>query len=93
MNDFVDKSLKIQGSGWSWLVYSKSTKQLSWMYTKDQDPVETQGPQYVPIFTIDVWEHAFYPTYKNDKKSFFNNVWKITNWSDMEKRFENAKKL
>lgn len=47
--------LGIQGSGWGWLV--KDGNVLRIVTTKDQDPVV--GGE-VPIFGIDMWEHAYY---------------------------------
>lgn len=47
--------LGLQGSGWGWLV--KDYQGLRIVTTKDQDPVV--GGE-VPIFGIDMWEHAYY---------------------------------
>lgn len=47
--------LGLQGSGWGWLV--KDSQGLRIVTTKDQDPVV--GGE-VPIFGIDMWEHAYY---------------------------------
>lgn len=50
--------LGIQGSGWGWLVSSGGPKgRLEITTTKDQDPV-TGGD--VPVFGVDMWEHAYY---------------------------------
>lgn len=54
---FSAKLLAIQGSGWGWLVKAEGQKQLSIITTKDQDPVPSI---YVPIFGVDMWEHAYY---------------------------------
>lgn len=48
--------LGIQGSGWGWLVRETATG-LRIVTTKDQDPVV--GGE-VPIFGVDMWEHAYY---------------------------------
>ena len=51
--------LGIQGSGWGWLVkYEGEGGRLGITTTKDQDPIV--GPGEVPIFGVDIWEHAFY---------------------------------
>lgn len=52
---FKNTLLGIQGSGWGWLV--KDSHGLRIITTKDQDPVV--GGE-VPIFGIDMWEHAYY---------------------------------
>jgi len=49
----------VQGSGWGWLGYNKSAKRLQLATCSNQDPLEaTTG--LVPLFGIDVWEHAYY---------------------------------
>ncbi|KAF1923376.1 superoxide dismutase mitochondrial precursor, partial [Didymella exigua CBS 183.55] len=52
--------LSIQGSGWGWLVKVETGKEqrLAIVTTKDQDPVVGKGE--VPIFGVDMWEHAYY---------------------------------
>lgn len=52
--------LTIQGSGWGWLVKVETGKEqrLAIVLTKDQDPVVGKGE--VPIFGVDMWEHAYY---------------------------------
>jgi superoxide dismutase len=52
---FKKTLLGLQGSGWGWLV--KDTQGLRIVTTKDQDPVV--GGE-VPIFGVDMWEHAYY---------------------------------
>lgn len=49
----------IQGSGWGWLGFNKASKTLEIAICVNQDPLEaTTG--LVPLFGIDVWEHAYY---------------------------------
>lgn len=57
---FSAKLLGIQGSGWGWLVKAEGAggkKALQIVTTKDQDPVPST---FVPIFGVDMWEHAYY---------------------------------
>lgn len=55
-SSFSAALLGIQGSGWGWLV-NESPGGLRIVTTKDQDPVV--GGE-VPIFGVDMWEHAYY---------------------------------
>jgi Fe-Mn family superoxide dismutase len=57
---FKTALLGIQGSGWGWLVKVETGKEqrLVILTTKDQDPVVGKGE--VPIFGVDMWEHAYY---------------------------------
>ena len=85
---FNDKAGKLQGSGWTWLVVNKSTKQLSIFATANQDPALLEGNE--AIFGIDVWEHAYYLQYLNARADYLNNIWKIVNWVQVEKNYLKA---
>ncbi|PMD48968.1 hypothetical protein L207DRAFT_550731 [Hyaloscypha variabilis F] len=71
---FTTVLLGIKGSGWGWLLTT----------SKDQDIVPA-GKK--PLLGIDMWEHAYYLQYLNDKKEYVNGIWNIINWSVVEKRF------
>jgi len=44
----------------------------------------------VPLFMVDMWEHAFYLDYLNVKADYVKAIWNIANWSDVAKRLDNA---
>lgn len=80
----------VQGSGWAWLGYCKETQKLRIATTANQDPLQpTTG--LVPLFGIDVWEHAYYLQYKNVRPDYVKAIWKIVNWKDVAERFHKAK--
>lgn len=84
-------AIAIQGSGWSWLGYNKDAKRLELASCPNQDPLEpTTG--LIPLFGIDVWEHAYYLQYKNVRADYVKAIWKIANWANVDERFQNAKK-
>ncbi|KAK3984766.1 manganese superoxide dismutase [Cladorrhinum sp. PSN332] len=76
--------LGIQGSGWGWLVKDGPAGALRIVTTKDQDPVV--GGE-VPVFGVDMWEHAYYLQYLNGKAAYVDNIWKVINWKTAEERF------
>lgn len=84
---FSKTLLGIQGSGWGWLVKDRNKDILSIETTKDQDPV--MGDK-IPIFGVDMWEHAYYIQYFNDKASYVKGIWNIINWETAENRFKDA---
>jgi len=84
-------SVAVQGSGWGWLGYNKQAKKLQLATCPNQDPLEaTTG--LVPLFGIDVWEHAYYLQYKNVRPDYVKAIWNVANWKDIAERFANAKK-
>lgn len=82
---FSAKAVGIQGSGWAWLGLNKANGKLEIATCANQDPLSTQG--LVPLFGIDVWEHAYYLQYKNVRADYVKNLWQIVNWKNVEERF------
>jgi Fe-Mn family superoxide dismutase len=83
-------SVGIQGSGWGWLGFNKTTKTLEIATCANQDPLEaTTG--LVPLFGIDVWEHAYYLQYKNVRADYVKNIFNIANWNDVAQRLSKCK--
>ena len=77
-NDFVARAEKHFGSGWIWLI-QKSDKKLDWIITAD-----TQTPLILglkPLLVCDLWEHAYYLDYKNEKKKYFKAFFNKVNWT------------
>lgn len=75
----------IQGSGWGWLGYCKASKKLEIATCANQDPLSTKN--LIPLFGVDVWEHAYYLQYKNVRPDYVKAVWQILNWKSIEDRF------
>ena len=84
-------SVGVQGSGWGWLGYDKTSKKLQIATTANQDPLlATTG--LIPLIGIDVWEHAYYLQYKNVRPDYVKNIWNVINWADVSERLTEAKK-
>ncbi|KAL4799000.1 Manganese/iron superoxide dismutase [Aspergillus venezuelensis] len=80
--------LAIQGSGWGWLVLvnENGKNKLEIVTTKDQDPVTGA----TAVFGIDMWEHAYYLQYLNNKAGYVEQVWRVVNWKVAEKRYRDG---
>jgi Fe-Mn family superoxide dismutase len=79
--------LGLNGSGWGWLVQDVESNALEIATSKDQDIVPA-GKK--PLLGIDMWEHAYYLQYLNDKGSYVKGIWKVINWKKVEERFESG---
>jgi superoxide dismutase, Fe-Mn family len=87
----TNAAMTIMGSGWAALAWEPVAKRLVTTQIYDHQTNITQGG--VPILVLDAWEHAFYLQYGPDKKSFFEAVWNIWNWTDVAQRFEKIRGL
>jgi len=66
------------GSGWAWLVLDRGALRITSLHDADT-PLVHEG--MVPLFTLDVWEHAYYIDYRNERPKFAGAVLKnIVNW-------------
>ena len=88
---FVKVASTIMGSGWAALVWEPLGEQLLITQIYDHQSNLAQGG--VPLLVIDAWEHAYYLQYQNRKDEFFQALWKLWNWSDIEQRYAVASKL
>uniref|UniRef100_A0A8D8R3C5 Superoxide dismutase n=2 Tax=Cacopsylla melanoneura TaxID=428564 RepID=A0A8D8R3C5_9HEMI len=89
-DDLTAASVGIQGSGWGWLGYDPKSKHLKIATTANQDPLlETTG--LIPLFGIDVWEHAYYLQYKNVRPNYVKAIYDVMNWNYINKLYEQAK--
>ncbi|CAM9363991.1 unnamed protein product [Chrysoparadoxa australica] len=65
------------GSGWAWLVKDGSGLKVVGSHDASNPWVEKTG---VPLLTCDVWEHAYYLQYKNQRPAYIEAWWSLVNW-------------
>lgn len=82
--EFVNAGVTTFGSGWAWLVKNADGKLEIVKESNAGNPM-TKGLQ--PIFTFDVWEHAYYLDYQNRRPDHLSALWSIINWDLVSKRF------
>ncbi|MBW6441048.1 superoxide dismutase [Patescibacteria group bacterium] len=84
--EFTQTALSTEGSGWAALVYCKCTKRPLLMQIEKHNI--NIYPNFKILLVLDVWEHAYYIDYKNDRGKYIEAFWKIVNWKKVEERFE-----
>lgn len=85
---FTDKANEQVGSGWAWLVVDKTGKlQISSTSNNDNPLMPKQEISGTPILCVDVWEHAYYLSYQNQRKKYIDNFFKIINWKKVEEKY------
>ncbi|AQU74270.1 superoxide dismutase [Priestia megaterium] len=91
MMHFSQAAKKVEGVGWAILVWSPRSRKLE-VLQAERHQLLTQWDT-IPLLVLDVWEHAYYLQYKNERDPYVDNWWKIIYWPNVEKRFEAAKML
>jgi Fe-Mn family superoxide dismutase len=74
------------GSGWAWLVVDGG--ELAVTSTPNQDTPLANGQ--TPLLGNDVWEHAYYLTYKNARPAYLKAWWNTVNWAKVAERYSSA---
>jgi Fe-Mn family superoxide dismutase len=87
---FIPEGVNHFASGWAWLI-AKADGSLEVISTHDADTA-LMAPGATPILTCDVWEHAYYIDFKNDRQAFLD-AWfdKLLNWDFASKQYAAAK--
>jgi superoxide dismutase, Fe-Mn family len=88
---FSEAAKKVEGVGWALLVWSARSHRLEILQAEKHQNL-TQWDT-VPLLVLDVWEHAYYLQYENDRAKYVQNWWKVVNWDYVEERFKKAKQL
>ncbi|MDE1846150.1 MAG: superoxide dismutase [Candidatus Micrarchaeota archaeon] len=86
---FSDAAKTVEGSGWALLLYDKASDQLVLTQVEKQNMMHL--PQLHILLALDVWEHAYYLDYLNDRAKYVEQWWNVVNWGDVEARFKAAK--
>jgi len=73
-----DEAVNHFSNGWAWLVLDRDQLKITSLHDADT-PLVHDG--MVPLFTLDVWEHAYYIDYRNERPKFVTSVLSnIVNW-------------
>ncbi len=86
MAHFKAAGAAVEGSGWVLLVQNEVTKKLDILTAEKHQDL---GQWVVtPLLVCDVWEHAYYLRYQNNRASYIEAFTKVINWKDVAKRLK-----
>lgn len=74
---FKNASLWLFGSGWVWLVKGQDGKLKISSTQNASNPLVTWE---TALLGCDVWEHAYYIDYRNNRGGFIDGFWNIVDW-------------
>lgn len=78
----------VQGSGWGAIIYESTSKSIKIDQLHDH-----QGevvPNSTLLTAVDVWEHAYYLKYRNERAGWVDTVLQHLDWAHMSLRLEAA---
>jgi superoxide dismutase, Fe-Mn family len=86
--EFSQAAASVEGSGWAALTYCRATQRPVIMQIEKHNV--NVYPMFRIIMVLDVFEHAYYIDYKNERAKFIEAFWNIVNWKEVGKRLEDV---
>jgi superoxide dismutase, Fe-Mn family len=81
-----DEAVNHFSNGWAWLVLNRGKLEISSLHDADT-PLVYDG--MVPLLTLDLWEHAYYIDYRNERPRYAEEVLgRIVNWEFVERNLD-----
>jgi Fe-Mn family superoxide dismutase len=84
--EFTELANSVESSGWATLVFCTMTQRPLLVQLKDHDLYAIPG--FRILLVLDVWEHAYYLDYMNEKTKYNGAFWKVVNWEAVDHRLE-----
>ena len=88
LSKFLDAAATLFGSGWTWLALDIKGK-MEIMSLSNADTPLRHGK--TPILTLDVWEHAYYIDYRNERFKFIKQFCDVIHWDFVDQCYKRAK--
>ncbi|WP_186578315.1 superoxide dismutase [Aquibacillus kalidii] len=88
---FTKAAESVEGVGWAIVVWEPRAGRLGIQTVEKHQNFSLWDT--IPLLVIDVWEHAYYLQYQNNRTNYIENWWNVVNWDNVEKRFDTAKQV
>ena len=90
-SDFATAAKKVQESGWGILAWEPLSRRLIVLGAEKLQNLTMFD--CVPLLVLDVWEHAYYLKYQNNRAGYVDAFWNVVNWDNVDSRLAAAMKL
>lgn len=75
---FKTAAIQVEGGGWAWLVLEPHSGRLLIVQQEKQQDMMPTGVR--PLLGLDVWEHAYYLKYQNQRAAYVDSWFNVVNW-------------
>ena len=84
VSEFIKMASKLKGSGFTYLVLNNGN--LDIINLLNQETPYIYG--MIPLIALDMWEHAYYLKYQNNKEQYIKNFFSIIDFNKIEEIYE-----
>lgn len=88
---FINSAVGNFGSGWTWLVQDTNSKKLEICNTSNAGNPWATEPNKIPLLTVDVWEHSYYPDHENLRAAYLKKYYEVIDWKFVESQLNQSK--
>ena len=81
-------AMQVQGSGWGVLAWEPLSQRLTVLSVEKHQNLALPGA--VPLLVVDVWEHAYYLKYRQQRAAYLRAFMNVIHWQDVEQRLRTA---
>jgi len=81
--EFTKAAASVEGSGWAALAVQQCVSRP--LIVQIEKHNVNVYPSFQVLLVLDVWEHAYYLDYKNDRAKFVEAFWNLVNWDYVNK--------
>lgn len=88
IEEFIKTAMQLKGSGYTFLEIDKEGNLIIKNRKNQDNPLFTKN---IPLFTVDLWEHAYYINYENDKERYLKNFFEVADFTYANKIYQQSK--
>lgn len=85
---FTEAANAVESNGWAMLFYEPMADRLIVGQVESQNRLAHQNS--TPLLVLDVWEHAYYLQYENERGEYVDAWWDVVDWNDVAARYDAA---
>ncbi|KAL0488777.1 superoxide dismutase, Fe-Mn [Acrasis kona] len=85
--EFMSKATSHFGSGWIWLVLFQHDYLEFRTYSNSENPLTDDC---IPLMACDLWEHAYYLDYQNNRQKYLERFWDSIDWGFVNANLEES---